>query len=436
MSNTQADVVDCRSDVDPGATRKDLVDRIAKSANDVIEVCRSLIRVSSENPPGDTRKAAELALGILRKVDAAEVELVTGREPFVNVVARIKGAAPGRRVVLNGHLDTFPIGDRSLWTVDPLGGAVAGDRLYGRGAVDMKGGIAASIMAFKLLAEVRPAWAGELVLTLAADEETMGTWGSAYLLKTVPHVRGDALICGDAGSPKVIRFGEKGMLWLELKARGRASHGAHVHLGHNALDVLLQAVLKVQSLAGPTTNTPADVARAIEQARSVSEPLAGAGETDVLTALTVNLGYLHGGTSLNLVPAEAKAALDIRLPVGTSVEEVTEKISQMLAPLPGIEFRVLVGHDPTYSDPNGELFKLLVKNGTEAMGTQPVVNMRVGGSDTRIFRSYGIASAVYGGTSHNMGGPDEYLTLDDLQTVFRVHTLTAFDFLSPRQESG
>ena len=72
-------------------------------------------------------------------------------------------------------------------------------RLYGRGAVDMKGGIAASIMAFKLLAEVRDGWTGEVVLTLAADEESMGTWGSDYLLRTKPESRGDALICGDAG---------------------------------------------------------------------------------------------------------------------------------------------------------------------------------------------------------------------------------------------
>jgi succinyl-diaminopimelate desuccinylase len=434
VSKNQAEASDCRSNIDLVTIRKQLADHIVRITGEVVGVCQRLVRVPSENPPGDTRKVAELAVTMLRDVDAAEIDLVTGKEPFVNVVARVKGAKPGRRIVFNGHLDTFPAGDTSLWTVDPFGGEVKDGRLYGRGAVDMKGGIAASIMAFKLLAQVREAWSGELVLTLAADEETMGTWGSDYLLKTIPHARGDALICGDAGSPKVIRFGEKGMLWLELAASGRASHGAHVHLGSNALDLLIQAIQRVQSLAGQSTNTPGEVALAIRQASSVSEPLAGKGETNVLTAVTVNLGYLHGGTSLNLVPAQAKAALDIRLPVGTSVEEVSRRISEMLSSLPDIEYRILVRHDPTYSDPNGELFKLLIKNGTETMGFPPVVNMRVGGSDTRIFRSHGIPSAVYGCTPHNMGGPNEYVTLEDLQTVFSVHALTAFDFLSTQHE--
>ncbi|MFZ3341879.1 MAG: peptidase dimerization domain-containing protein, partial [Terriglobales bacterium] len=202
------------------------------------------------------------------------------------------------------------------------------------------------------------------------------------------------------------------------------------HLGENALDRLVQAILTVQSLAKTQVNTPEIVARAIERARMVSEPLAGAGETEVLTSITVNLGFLEGGTSLNLVPAEASAALDIRLPVGTTVDDLIDRISQLLKPLPGVEFRVLVRHEPTYSDPNGDLFKLLIKNGTDSTGAEPVVNMRVGASDTRIFRSAGIASAVYGCTPHNMGAPDEYVTLADLQTVFRVHALTAFDYLS------
>lgn len=416
-------------------SREALIHRLDTCTDQVVSTCQKLIQTPSENPPGDTSKVAQLAAGILGEIKGADVALVTGREPFVNVVARIKGAASGRRLILNGHLDTFPIGDRSLWTVEPLGALVRDGRLYGRGAADMKGGIAASMVAFATLAQFRDAWDGELVLTLAADEETMGTWGSAYMLKTIPEARGDAMICGDAGSPQVIRFGEKGLLWLELKARGRASHGAHVHLGQNALDHLVQAVLKIQSLAHIPVDTPEAVSRAIERARTVSESLAGDGETRVLTSITVNLGFLQGGTSLNLVPAEASAALDIRLPVGTTVDDLIDEISELMRPLPDVEFRVLVRHEPTFSDPDADLFKLLVKNGTESTGVEPVVNMRVGASDTRIFRSEGIPSAVYGCTPHNMGAPDEYVTVADLNTVFRVHTLTAFDYLSAERRA-
>ncbi len=102
----------------------------------------------------------------------------------------------------------------------------------------MKGGLACSILAAALLAEHAEAWNGEVVLTLAGDEENMGSLGTGYLLKTIPEARGDANICGDVGSPMVVRFGEKGLLWLDVEAKGAAAHGAHVHKGINAIDRL------------------------------------------------------------------------------------------------------------------------------------------------------------------------------------------------------
>ncbi len=101
-----------------------------------------------------------------------------------------------------------------------LGGVLKDGKLYGRGVSDMKGGLACSLLAAKLLAENRDAWSGEIVLTLAGDEENMGSLGTGYMMDHVPHARGDANICGDVGSPKVVRFGEKGLMWVEVEATG------------------------------------------------------------------------------------------------------------------------------------------------------------------------------------------------------------------------
>ena len=117
-----------------------------------------------------------------------------------------------------------------------------GGRLYGRGAADMKGGIACSILAALLLAETRDDWMGEVVVTLAGDEETMGPLGTQFLLEKYPEARGDVMITGDAGSPEVLRFGEKGMIWLDIEAKGKAAHGAHVHLGVNAIERLMSCL--------------------------------------------------------------------------------------------------------------------------------------------------------------------------------------------------
>jgi len=120
--------------------------------------------------------------------------------------------------VINGHLDTFPAGDRAGWSVDPFSGEMRDGKIYGRGASDMKAGLAAAILTGLLLREARADLAGELVLALVGDEETGSRWGTQHLLAHVPEARGDAMLSGDAGAPAVLRFGEKGQMWLEVSA--------------------------------------------------------------------------------------------------------------------------------------------------------------------------------------------------------------------------
>src|SRR5579859_2374426 len=203
---------------------------VRERLDSVVELCAELIRVPSENPPGDTGGIAALIETKLSANPAIALRRVIAKQPAVNLIAKLSGGRLGRRLIINGHLDTFPIGNRAGWTVDPFGGLVRDGRLYGRGAADMKAGLAVAISTALLLAEHRDAFAGELVLTLVGDEETGGEWGTRYLLGHEPDALGDAMINGDAGSPDVLRFGEKGQLWIELEARGKSHHGAHVHL--------------------------------------------------------------------------------------------------------------------------------------------------------------------------------------------------------------
>ena len=412
------------------AARAALAADIAARRDQVIALARRLIAVPSPNPPGATGPVAEAAEAAIREaVPDAELTLHATGEGVVNLVARVPGNGPGPRVVFNGHLDTFPLGEELGWTVDPLGGALRDGRLYGRGAADMKGGIACSIAALAALAAQHNAWRGEAVLTLAGDEESMGPRGTKWLLDHVPHAQGDAVIIGDAGSPRVLRFGEKGFLWITIGATGKPAHGAHVHLGANAIDRLRAALDALDGLRALAPDAPATVLAAIATSRAVSEPLSGAGEADTLRAVTVNIGRIEGGVSTNLVPAAARASADIRLPVGVPAARAEAALAAALDALPGVTWRIERRFEPNHTDPAHPAVRLTAAAAAEVLGGPVAVNVRVGGSDARWFRMAGLPTVVYGPTPHNMGGPDEYVLVEELDQVARVHALAAFDIL-------
>src|SRR5215470_955676 len=355
-------------------TRAAIAGRIAESAGDLVALTRALVAAPSPNPPGDVTAAAGIAAAFLQTIAGAEVEHFESAPGIVNVVARIGGGRPGRRLVFNGHLDTFPVGEDLGWTVPPFGGVEADGRLYGRGASDMKGGIAASMIAARLLAEHRGSWPGEIALTLAGDEENMGSLGTRWLLDNVPLARGDAMICGDVGSPQIVRFGEKGLLWIEIEATGSPAHGAHVHKGINAIDRLRAALDALKRAETIAVEAPPQVAAAIAAAKHVSERLSGIGEADTLQRVTINIGTIAGGTSANLVPASASAKADIRLPIGVSTEMVETKLREWLGAIEGVTWRVIRRYEPRYTDPDHEIIRCVTDAASEILGARPAVN--------------------------------------------------------------
>jgi len=396
----------------------------------IVSNARALIAAPSPNPPLSTRAVAAVAEDLLGKQAlGVELSLHDAGEGVVNLVARVKGNGLGPRLVMSGHLDTYPVNEALPWTVDPFGGELREGRLYGRGAADMKGGIAASMSALALVAEHRTMWRGEAVLALAGDEESMGERGTQWLIDNVPHVTGDAVIIGDAGSPWVIRFGEKGFLWIELEARGKPAHGAHVHLGINAIDRLRGALDALAGLREMAVPGPDEVTRAIAAAQPVSEPLSGAGESQTLARVTVNIGHIAGGSSMNLVPSSARAGVDIRIPVGVPASVVEEQFSAALVGMEGVSWRVLRRYEASYTPTDAHIVRTVTAAASEVLGRAPAVNMRVGGSDSRLFRMKGIPTVVYGPTPNNMGGADEYALVEELHTVAKVHALSALDFL-------
>jgi acetylornithine deacetylase/succinyl-diaminopimelate desuccinylase-like protein len=238
------------------------------------------------------------------------------------------------------------------------------------------------------------------------------------------------MLTGDAGGPRVLRFGEKGRLWLRVAARGRASHGAHVHLGENAIERLVVALARFTTLHNLAAPVPAEIIAAIAEAAPISEPLSGAGEAKTLTHITVNIGTISGGSAINVVPDHAEALVDIRFPPGVSGEEITRWIADNLETLPGIAYEILACDEASWTSPTHEIVQLTRRNAEALLGERVVANMRIGFSDARFYRRGGVPSVVYGPTPFNMGAADEYVLLDDLFAVFYVHAMTAYDYLT------
>jgi succinyl-diaminopimelate desuccinylase len=294
-------------------------------ASDVVELTRELVRTETINPPGDEARAADI---LAARLEAAGLEVVAhelgGRER-TSLVARWPGTGDAPALCLTGHLDTVPLGG-SDWERDPLGGDIDGDRLHGRGASDMKGGVAAIVVAAERVAALGRGRAG-LEVVLCAGEET-GCDGALAL------ARADGAL-GNCGALLVAEpttnypcVAHKGVVWLDMLADGRTAHGSMPHLGDNAIAKLARAIVALEDFAFDAEEHP------------------------LLAAPTLNVGTVTGGININSVPDRARAGLDVRTVPGLDGDAVAAQLAAAAGDEVRIETRLAL--DPVDTDPGDE----------------------------------------------------------------------------------
>lgn len=398
----------------------------------VENILSDFARINSVTPPSDTKEIVEYAASTLRGLKDVKVEILSEAKPVYNLVASVKGAKPGRTLLLNGHLDTFEVVSRETWKHDPFGGIVENRRIYGVGVSDMKAGCASLLQTFILMAEHRNEWAGELILTLVGGEECGGKLGTEFLLRTRPELsKADACLIGDVGTTRVIRFGEKGRYRFKLTAHGIPGHGAHMHKTRNAIDMLIDAIVDYKTRVKTiSVNCPERILDAIKTAGPVSESVVGKGETETLLNVTSNIGIFRAGTAPNLVPGYAEVVIDSRFPVGVQSSQIREILEAICRDHPGIAFETMMICEALCSDPDHPLLKLLLKNATSAFQAPCVATVRLGGTDAKHVRRYGVPSYSCGCEGGFMGAPDEFVDFDELDKVFQTHAESVFEFLS------
>jgi succinyl-diaminopimelate desuccinylase len=412
----------------PVSVKEALLEAIESDREELIAFFRGFIRVKSPNPPGDTREAAAY-VGQFLASQGLEYKTIAPKEEFPNLVAAFDAEQPGRHLILNGHIDVFPV-DPTGWTRDPWGGELVDGKIYGRGACDMKAGTTASIFTYRYLHRIRDKLKGRLTLTCVSDEETFGPWGARYLVDNCPEVLGDCVLNGEPSGTNTIRFGEKGPFWIAFNIASPGAHGAYTHLSPSAAKIAARLIADLEEVTKVVGNPPDNIARALVQAASAVDVAMGAGAADIVPKVTLNIGVVTGGLKVNMIPGQCRVEADIRLPLGVEKEAIMTEVRKILARYPEATFEEINFTPPSYCDPYGEMVEILQNNVKQLSGVTPTPIVSLGGTDARLWRYRNIPAYVHGPPPTGMASYDEHVTVEDFLQVVRTHVLSAYDYLS------
>jgi succinyl-diaminopimelate desuccinylase len=413
-------------------SKRELLDSV-NADDELVALLSDLLKIPSDNPPGDTTAIAEFIVDYL-KIFGVESEIIVTKPGIANVVATIGEGEP--HLILNGHLDTFPSEVGETWNIPPYSGLVMDGRIYGRGAGDMKGGLAALLYGFAKISQTD--FKGKLTFTGTSDEETGGEWGALWLLNKHDSLHGDAVLNGEP-SGLTVRIGEKSRVSIILEAEGKAAHGSFSgYVGENAIMKMVRILPLVEAFQGtPAVFTEETKALTEEVMKGYKQQYGHESETmaNVLKEVTVNIGTIEGGSEDNIVPAYCKVVVDTRLPIGITPTEITEMMKKKIHEVdPSIKVSwkrpPQIVTESTYSPINTRITKLLAKNSKEVTGDEPLYSFTSGGTDCRFWRKLGIPAICYGPRVYGMGGADENVTVDDLVTTAKVQVGTILDFLA------
>ena len=412
---------------------------IQRNADDLTRFCSDLIKIPSENPPGDTSKVAGFLQDYLRS-RGFSVSAYEPRSGLFNLVSSI-GSDQKPNLVLNAHMDVYAA-DVSKWTVPPFSGRVAEGKVFGRGACDMKGGLAALVRTFELLSRIEKSLRGRCTLTLVSDEEGMGNNGTEWLLNNRSEVRGDACLSAEPMGTQAIGIGEKGFVWLKLKSFGRSAQGAYTALGDNAITRMVRALMSLDALNDVGFPTPKDLKGVIRGQkaywRTQYAGAAASGMNRLLDHVSVNVSRISGGQFIGLVADYCETELNTRLPIGAPHDYIERKVAQIMRKpefKDKLAVELLNKSKPNYTSPKEWLVRLAVRNVEILTRRKALPTISVGATDQWRFRVRGIPSLKYGPMAHSMGGVDEYATVEDILRTTKVHAAIAVDFLTTENSS-
>lgn len=397
---------------------------------ELVALTADLIRFPTVNPPGEAyTPCAEFIANRLKK-RRFETQLIRGldtpgdsdRYPRTNVVARFDGRGHGPTVHFNSHIDVVEAGEG--WTVDPYGGIVKDGRVYGRGACDMKGGLAASIIAAEAFMDVYPDFPGAIEISGTVDEESGGFGGVAYLASkgffSKPRV--DHVIIPEPLNKDRICLGHRGVWWAEIETKGRIAHGSMPFLGDSAIRHMGAVLHAFEEELFPALD--------LKQTQMPVVP-EGARRS------TMNINSIHGGQTEDFFPGlpspnvadTCRTVIDRRFLLEESIDEVKGEVTSILDRLkrerPKFDYSIrdLMEVQPTMTERDAPVVTAVAEGIREIFGKEPDYVISPGTYDQKHVARIGHLHdcIAYGpGILDLAHQPDEWVGIDDMVESAKV----------------
>jgi succinyl-diaminopimelate desuccinylase len=415
-----------------------IVDRVLSvvetSADEMADFASALVRIPTVNPPGDAYEDCARFIGARLAACGFGIDLLpadgcpehTSQHPRVNVVGLRRGQRDRPAVHLNGHFDVVPAG--AGWTVDPFAGLIRHGRLYGRGACDMKAGIAAAVYAAESIRRAGIDVEGSIEISGTVDEESGGFAGAGWLAtrgRLTAH-RIDHVIIPEPLDVDRIAIGHRGAYWFEVETFGHIAHGSMPFLGVSAIDHMGKVLDRIRRELVPALATR-------RTAMPVVPPLA--------RYATINVNAIAGGQGISglqtpCVADSCRAVFDRRFLPEEGFESTRAEIAALLervaADTPGMQYtlRDLMVVDPVRTPTSSPLVRSLERQIELVLGRRATQVASPGTYDHKhVDRIGGIRDCVaYGpGKLDVAHQPDEWCSLEDLVAATKVLALTILE---------
>jgi len=413
-----------------------LLREIERRREDLVRLTQDLVRIPTINPPGNfyrriceflerRRAAADFECSLIR-AEGSPGDSET--HPRFNILARRNGTSPGECVHFNSHTDVVEVGHG--WTLDPFGGEVKDGRVYGRGACDMKGGLATSIIAAEAFVSVCPEFCGSIEISGTADEETGGFGGVAFLAEQglfdpgrVQHV-----IIPEPLNKDRICLGHRGVWWAEIETKGRIAHGSMPFLGDSAIRHM-SAVLKEMErylyplLVGRSTAMPVVPESARQSTLNINSIHGGEAEPDAG----------HTGFPAACVADRCRIVIDRRFLIEEDIESVKSEVVDMLERIkverPGFEYEIrdLWEIAPVMTERDARVVRSVAAAIQRVMSRPPAYVISPGTYDQKHIDRIGrLRNCIaYGpGILDIAHQPDEWIGIQDMVDSAKVMALT------------